>query len=133
MSGGKFYTARDASAVANVYVNIDELEKSELEETRKAVGRLIIELRNKYPLNVLTDEGVLPNYAFPEPGVKLESVVSQEKENGKREYEAREYIRPASSAIRELAAPTKPEVPELVTPAVPDLRVYDALLAEATQ
>jgi hypothetical protein len=36
------------------------------------------------------------------------------------------------ATIRELAAPTKPEVPELVTPAVPDLRVYDALLAEAT-
>jgi hypothetical protein len=36
------------------------------------------------------------------------------------------------ATIRELAAPTKPEVPELVTPEVPDLRVYDALLAEAT-
>ena len=34
--------------------------------------------------------------------------------------------------IRELAAPAKPEVPELVTPDVPDLRVYDALLVEAT-
>ncbi len=32
--------------------------------------------------------------------------------------------------IRERAAPARPEVPELVTPEVPDLRVYDALLAE---
>jgi DEAD/DEAH box helicase domain-containing protein len=80
-----------------------ESEKEELEETRKLLGRLSAELRRKYPLNVLTDDGVLPNYAFPEPGVKLESVVSQMNGNGQREYNAREYIRPASSAIRELA------------------------------
>jgi len=80
-----------------------EIEKADLEETRKILGRLSVELRHKYPLNVLTDEGVLPNYAFPEPGVKLESVISQAKEGGQREYEVREYIRPASSAIRELA------------------------------
>ncbi len=35
--------------------------------------------------------------------------------------------------IRERAAPARPEVPELVTPEVPDLRVYDALLAEGTR
>jgi hypothetical protein len=37
------------------------------------------------------------------------------------------------ATIRDLAVPTKPAVPELVTPEVPDLRIYDALLAEATQ
>jgi hypothetical protein len=37
------------------------------------------------------------------------------------------------ATIRELAVPTKPELPELVTPEVPDLRIYDALLAEAAQ
>ena len=80
-----------------------EAEKAELEELRRILGRLSLELRHKYPLNALTDEGILPNYAFPEPGVKLESVVSQRKENGKWEYEPRDYIRPASSALRELA------------------------------
>jgi len=84
-------------------VDDPETEKAELEETRKLLGRLSVEIRHKYPLNVLTDEGVLPNYAFPEPGVKLESVVSQTKEDGQKEYHAREYMRPASSAIRELA------------------------------
>lgn len=34
------------------------------------------------------------------------------------------------ATIRERAAPAKPWVPALATPAVPDLRVYDALLAE---
>ena len=52
---------------------------------------------------MLTDEGVLPNYAFPEPGVRLESVVGERLKGGKRQYETKEYIRPASSAIRELA------------------------------
>jgi hypothetical protein len=35
--------------------------------------------------------------------------------------------------IRERAIPTKPEIPELATPEVPDLRVFDALLAEGMQ
>jgi len=33
--------------------------------------------------------------------------------------------------LRDLAAPERPSVPVLTTPALPDLRVYDALLAEA--
>ena len=37
------------------------------------------------------------------------------------------------ATIRERAAPAKPKVPELVTPEVPDLRVYDALLAEGAR
>lgn len=79
-------------------------EKQEAEETKRMVSRLIEELGKKYPLNVLTDAGVLPNYAFPEPGVTLNSVVGQETGEGdKRRYESYEYVRPASSAIRELA------------------------------
>ena len=84
-------------------VSDPDLEKAELENTRKLLGRLALALRHKYPLNVLTDEGVLPNYAFPEPGVKLESVISHTRDDGQRDYEASEYMRPASSAIRELA------------------------------
>ena len=58
-------------------------------------ARLIVELRHKYPLNVLTDEGVLPNYAFPEPGVTLESVVSHEQgETASGTTRRDEYIRP---------------------------------------
>ncbi len=37
------------------------------------------------------------------------------------------------ATIRERAAPAKPEVPELATPKVPDLRLYDALLAQGTR
>ncbi|HYD49557.1 MAG TPA: Zn-binding domain-containing protein, partial [Terriglobales bacterium] len=80
-----------------------EEEKADAEETRRMVARLIDELGKKYPLNVLSDAGVLPNYAFPEPGVMLRSVVADEQEGGKRKYQSYEFVRPASSAIRELA------------------------------
>ncbi len=82
------------------------------------VVRSLVELRKKYPLNVLTDAGVLPNYAFPEPGVTLRAMIEQDRDpegrakpspaDGKkrrpaRRWEAREYLRPASSALREFA------------------------------
>jgi hypothetical protein len=37
------------------------------------------------------------------------------------------------AAARDLAAPVKPTIPELVTPSVPDLGVYDALLVGAVR
>ena len=79
-----------------------EETKIELDESRRMLGRLNRSLGEKYPLNVLTDAGVLPNYAFPEPGVVLESVVGHQEGNTRR-YESYEYMRPASVAIRELA------------------------------
>ena len=75
----------------------------DLKFARAVIGRLIDEQGSKYPLNVLTDEGVLPNYAFPEAGVTLDSVIRDDKDDGQREFSSREFIRPASSAIRELA------------------------------
>jgi DEAD/DEAH box helicase domain-containing protein len=78
-------------------------EKSQAAEVRVMAGRLIEELGKKYPLNVLTDAGVLPNYAFPEPGVELKSVVWDKKGDGTPRYEVYEYQRPASSALREMA------------------------------
>ncbi len=37
------------------------------------------------------------------------------------------------AAVRDLAAPVTPTVPELATPEVPDLSVYDALLVGASR
>ena len=59
-------------------------------------------------LRFLTDKGVLPNYAFPEQGVKLKSILARQPEDGKREENGdnlvtREYVRPASSALSEFA------------------------------
>jgi len=75
----------------------------DLKFARSVIGRLIGEQGEKYPLNVLTDEGVLPNYAFPEAGVTLDSVIRDDKDDRQREFSSREFIRPASSALRELA------------------------------
>lgn len=90
-----------------------EVELEDVAVNIKVVTRLIDELGKKYPLNTLTDEGVLPNYSFPEPGVTLKSVVRRRKPERRRgeggeeakavAYDAMEYQRPASSAIRELA------------------------------
>jgi len=84
--------------------NVEE-DRRQLEDSERMLGRLIQELGQKYPLNVLTDAGILPNYAFPEPGVQFKAVLQGEgrDEHGKRQYTAHEYMRAASSAIRELA------------------------------
>jgi hypothetical protein len=37
------------------------------------------------------------------------------------------------ATVRELAAPVKPTIPKLATPEVPDLQIYDALLAEGVR
>lgn len=82
----------------------EELERllRELRDSERVLERLARELGDRYPLNVLTDAGVLPNYAFPEPGVELESVVVAGDGN-QRTYSIHSYLRPASAAIRELA------------------------------
>jgi len=76
----------------------DEID--DLQSSLKVLQRLIQELAEKYPLNVLTDAGVLPNYAFPEPGVTLKTVIRRGREDG---VQTRELMRPASAALRELA------------------------------
>lgn len=66
------------------------------------------DLNKKHILNFLTDEGLLPNYAFPEAGVTLRSILWRQKQpaeqsNGKK-YETftLTYERPGALAIREL-------------------------------
>jgi DEAD/DEAH box helicase domain-containing protein len=93
------------------------LELQELQRMEAALQRALRELRNKYILNVLTDESVLPNYAFPEPGVKLQSLLKEPADaiqqpapkgrgrggRKKSSYRRYEYIRPAATALKELA------------------------------
>jgi DEAD/DEAH box helicase domain-containing protein len=59
-------------------------------------------------LRFLTDKGLLPNYAFPEEGIKLKSILARQPETGRREENGdnlvtHEYVRPASSALTEFA------------------------------
>ncbi len=80
-----------------------EADRSDLDETIEIIQRLIDELGSKYPLNVLTDAGVIPNYAFPEPGVVLDSVITERGTDGQSRHKVYNFQRPASSAIREFA------------------------------
>ena len=58
---------------------VDEAQKKDIQELQEsilALSDLISDqFAEKMTLNVLTDEGLLPNYAFPEEGVTLEGVV----------------------------------------------------------
>ncbi|TDT44568.1 DEAD/DEAH box helicase domain-containing protein [Halospina denitrificans] len=91
----------------------DEHTQDEIVELEREVAgyrSMRIRLNKRETLNFFTDEGLLPNYAFPEEGTTLHSVIFRserpsggdgaEREFVKREYE---YQRPAQAALTELA------------------------------
>jgi DEAD/DEAH box helicase domain-containing protein len=83
-------------------------EEDELRQEKSALQQLANDLRDLPILNFLTDEGLLPNYAFPEQGVTLQSIIYRRRmkeEDPERRYEthAYKYERPAAAAIAELA------------------------------
>ncbi len=79
---------------------LDILIKSTKKQYAQIVGQNMIEY--------MTNTGLLPNYAFPETGIKLEASVyaTQEKEDSEKnkiEPKTIELVRSASSGIKELA------------------------------
>jgi len=89
----------------------DELER-ELTTELEGIKRLKTDLNRKDTFNFLTDDGLLPNYAFPEEGTTLRSVIFRklrkpiETKDGKTtNYDSKvfEYSRPAHAALSELA------------------------------
>lgn len=86
---------------------VKEKEVQELNEELSGVNRLKMSILKRETLNFLTDEGLLPNYAFPEEGTTLKSVIFRRSSdpNGAQPFESDtyEYSRPAHSAISELA------------------------------
>ena len=88
----------------------DELidkEAEDLESERKGLSQIIKQINEKHTLNFLTDEGILPNYAFPEEGVVLHSVIlkkpSSSGQGGRLKKDEYEHMRSAEAAITELA------------------------------
>jgi DEAD/DEAH box helicase domain-containing protein len=82
-------------------------EIEEVERERSALQAMLRRLNSRQAFNFLTDEGVIPNYAFPEEGVTLRSVINRRKQTvqeGRRRYEnlVYEYERPGAAAISEL-------------------------------
>ena len=78
-----------------------------IEQDRKEINRLIRKGIDDVPvIKFLTDRGRLPNYAFPEEGVKLTSLLSRREGNAASDEDnlfSVEYQRPASSALSEFA------------------------------
>jgi DEAD/DEAH box helicase domain-containing protein len=82
---------------------------STLLRERDTMLELIKEINGRDLLNTLTDAGLLPNYAFPESGVELKSVLWRKRssdEPGQGAYvtlKTLKYERPAQSALSEFA------------------------------
>ena len=85
-------------------------EIKRLTRERGGLQGLLRRLNGRETFNFLTDEGLLPNYAFPEAGVMLKSVIFRSREPDEEdageqgdERDVYEYVRPAASALSELA------------------------------
>ncbi|MEC8860273.1 MAG: DEAD/DEAH box helicase [Pseudomonadota bacterium] len=82
---------------------------NELDRERSGILSLLEKLNGQMTLNFFTDEGLLPNYAFPEEGVTLRSVILRRKSEAAGDdespYEKLSYSfqRPAQAALSELA------------------------------
>ena len=100
----------------------DEARDNDIEELKQNISALTnliaTEFANKQTLNMLTDEGLLPNYAFPEEGITIESMIirlrnrndkQKEKETNDEErknrgvYKRFTFQRAASSGLTEVA------------------------------
>ena len=87
----------------------EEFKKLEdaIEQDRKEINRLIRKgIDDVAVIKFLTDRGRLPNYAFPEEGVKLTQLLSRREGNTASDEDklfSVEYQRPASSALSEFA------------------------------
>lgn len=81
-------------------------EMAEFRRERAQLRHALKELDRQYPLAYLAAEGLLPNYAFPEAGVKLTARILADRKDKDGRYppaETYEVPRPAASAIVELA------------------------------
>ena len=85
-------------------------EIKELKAEQAALINVVKAINKKDIFNFLSDEGLLPNYAFPESGIILRAVLYREEDEAediqkgkKYKKSVYEYSRPASSAISEFA------------------------------
>ena len=82
-------------------------ECKSLKEQRKLLASQFNKLRKRQVLEFMTDEGILPNYAFPETGVKLNASILGNIPKGEDtklpDISCFELVRPATSGIVDLA------------------------------
>ena len=87
-----------------------DVEIKELKAEQAALINVVKEINKKDIFNFLSDEGLLPNYAFPESGIILKAILYRKDEEAedkqtRKQYRKSvyEYSRSASSAISEFA------------------------------
>ena len=88
-----------------------DAESEALRRERSGLQSVLRQLNSRPTFNFLTDEGLLPNYAFPEKGVTLKSVIYRDRERSPDEeaagrdfeHDTYEYVRPAGPALEEFA------------------------------
>ena len=85
-------------------------EQDNLERERQKALELAKEINQRDLLNAMTDAGLIPNYAFPEAGIELKSLLWRKRgaddPSGARNVvslPAQRYERPANSALSEFA------------------------------
>ena len=90
------------------HLSENDPDYKDLKEQKKMLGSQLNKLRQRQTLEFLTDEGILPNYAFPETGVKLNanilgSIPKGDEDGRMAEVTSFELVRPATSGIADLA------------------------------
>ena len=90
-------------------ISYDE-EIKELKAEQSALMNVVKEINKKDIFNFLSDEGLLPNYAFPESGIVLKAILYRKDDetgtpqtNNRFRKSVYEYSRSASAAISEFA------------------------------
>ncbi|MCP4119757.1 MAG: DEAD/DEAH box helicase [Desulfobacteraceae bacterium] len=83
-------------------------EIHEMKQEKSGLQELVKNINSKNIFNFFTDEGFLPNYAFPEQGVTLHSIIYRYRKavvDGEKRYDTFnfDYERGAGSALSELA------------------------------
>jgi DEAD/DEAH box helicase domain-containing protein len=80
-------------------------EINELEEEYFALDKVVSSINSKDVFNFLSDEGLLPNYAFPESGMILKAILTKKYDNNDKKptHAIYEYNRPSATAINEFA------------------------------
>lgn len=87
-----------------------EQELEDLQNEKSGLQEIVSRINKKATLEFFTDEGFIPNYAFPETGVTLRSIIYRKRERKRSanddqqfQYWTFTYERPSSAAISELA------------------------------
>ncbi len=75
----------------------------EIEQEQRILNGRLMSLRRTSALEILTDHGLLPNYAFPERGVRFYGAVFNKHQKNRSDQVTIELTRPASAALKELA------------------------------